>query len=410
MIQIETLMAVAGALLLVSVFANRISVFLGIPGLLIFIGIGMLAGSDGIVRIQFYDARMTNYIGTVALAFILFAGGLDTRWRDVRPVLAGGSLLATLGVVLTALFLFLPAYYVLRLELPVALLLGVIVSSTDAPAVFMIMRTQKAELRDNLRPLLEFESAGNDPMAVLLSLGALAWLQNSDFAAAGLAKMFVLQLVVGFAAGCGLGWLAGVLLKKICICYFGLYTVFGVGFVLLTFGVAQLLGGSGFLAVYVAGIIIGNRPFTYRRNLIRFHDSLAWIAQVGMFLLLGLLVNPPRTAVGDADGAAGRLFPHFLFPAGGGFHLSVAQPLRVEGKAVCRLGGAERGGADHSCHLSADDRFSRFPVSVQPDFLSCHRFGAFAGQNASLAGCPAGSLPEMKKRSAARTERQTFRR
>lgn len=152
MIQIETLMAVAGALLLVSVFANRISVFLGIPGLLIFIGIGMLAGSDGIVRIQFYDARMTNYIGTVALAFILFAGGLDTRWRDVRPVLAGGSLLATLGVVLTALFLFLPAYYVLRLELPVALLLGVIVSSTDAPAVFMIMRTQKAELRDNLRP------------------------------------------------------------------------------------------------------------------------------------------------------------------------------------------------------------------------------------------------------------------
>ena len=292
MIQIETLMAVAGALLLVSVFANRISVFLGIPGLLIFIGIGMLAGSDGIVRIQFYDARMTNYIGTVALAFILFAGGLDTRWRDVRPVLAGGSLLATLGVVLTALFLFLPAYYVLRLELPVALLLGVIVSSTDAPAVFMIMRTQKAELRDNLRPLLEFESAGNDPMAVLLSLGALAWLQNSDFAAAGLAKMFVLQLVVGFAAGCGLGWLAGVLLKKICICYFGLYTVFGVGFVLLTFGVAQLLGCSGFLVVYVAGIIIGNRPFTYRRNLIRFHDSLAWIAQVGMFLLLGLLVNP----------------------------------------------------------------------------------------------------------------------
>ena len=157
MIQIETLMAVAGALLLVSVFANRISVFLGIPGLLIFIGIGMLAGSDGIVRIQFYDARMTNYIGTVALAFILFAGGLDTRWRDVRPVLAGGSLLATLGVVLTALFLFLPAYYVLRLELPVALLLGVIVSSTDAPAVFMIMRTQKAELRYNQAALLARE-------------------------------------------------------------------------------------------------------------------------------------------------------------------------------------------------------------------------------------------------------------
>lgn len=292
MIQIETLMAVAGALLLVSVFANRISTFLGIPGLLIFIAIGMLAGSDGIVRIQFYDARMTNHIGTVALAFILFAGGLDTRWNDVRSVLKSGSLLATLGVVLTALFLFLPAYYILRLELPVALLLSVIVSSTDAPAVFMIMRTQKAKLRDGLRPLLEFESGSNDPMAVLLSLGALTYLQNDAFEMSELIKMFILQLALGFAAGYGLGRLAAVLLEKICICYFGLYTVFGVGFVLLAFGVTQLIGGSGFLAVYIAGIILGNRPFMYRRNLIRFHDSLAWIAQVGMFLLLGLLVNP----------------------------------------------------------------------------------------------------------------------
>ncbi len=289
--QIEALMAVAGALLLVSVFANRISTFLGIPGLLVFIAVGMLAGSDGIGQIQFYNAKITNDIGTIALAFILFAGGLDMRWKDVRPVLFRGSLLATLGVVLTALFLFAAAYGILRFDLAVALLLSVIVSSTDAPAV-MIMRTQKTRLRGSLRPLLEFESGSNDPMAVLLSLGALAFLQNSSFDAAALLKMFGLQLALGLALGFVLGKLALVLLQKVCICYFGLYTVFGVGLVLLLFGLVQLLGGNGFLAVYVSGIVVGNSPFIYRRNLIRFHDSLSWIMQVGMFLLLGLLVNP----------------------------------------------------------------------------------------------------------------------
>ncbi len=292
MVQIEIVMVIAGVLLLISVFANRLSGFLGIPGLLIFIGIGMLAGSDGIGRIQFYDARVTNHIGTVALIFILFAGGLDIRWRDVRPVLKSGALLATVGVVLTGLFLFLSARFILGMELPVALLLGAIVSSTDAPAVFMIMRTQKGRLRDGLRPLLEFESGSNDPMAVLLSLGALTFLQNSSVEAGYLLKMFAAELVGGFACGYVFGRLAAAVLKKVCICYFGLYTVFGVGLVFLLFGLTQLIGGNGFLAVYVCGIVLGNRPFMYRRNLIRFHDSLSWIAQVGMFLLLGLLVNP----------------------------------------------------------------------------------------------------------------------
>ena len=206
--------------------------------------------------------------------------------------LFGGCVRAAVGVVLTALFLFGAAYGILRFDLAVALLLSVIVSSTDAPAVFMIMRTQKTRLRGSLRPLLEFESGSNDPMAVLLSLGALAFLQNSAFDAAALLKMFGLQLALGLALGFVLGKLALVLLQKVCICYFGLYTVFGVGLVLLLFGLVQLLGGNGFLAVYVSGIVVGNSPFIYRRNLIRFHDSLSWIMQVGMFLLLGLLVNP----------------------------------------------------------------------------------------------------------------------
>ena len=166
---LDVMMAVAGTLLMLCVYANRISMRYGIPSLLLFLSLGMLAGSDG-AGIQFYNARIANYIGTFALAFILFSGGLDTKWNEVRPALARGSLLSTLGVFLTALFLYICAYYVLGLSFEVSLLLSVIVSSTDAPAVFSILRSQRRELKPGLKPLLEFESGSNDPMAVLLSM------------------------------------------------------------------------------------------------------------------------------------------------------------------------------------------------------------------------------------------------
>lgn len=289
---LDVLLSIAGALLLISVFANRLSGFLGIPGLLLFIGIGMLAGSDGVIGIEFYDAKMTNYIGSVALAFILFAGGMDTHWQNIRPIWFRGGLLATLGVLLTAVFLFLPAYYVLHLDFAVALLLSVIVSSTDAPAVFMIMRQQSRVLPLPVRSLLEFESGSNDPMAVLLSMGALSFLQTPNLDVFILLQSFVTQMLVGVLFGYAFGKIAAHMLHKMCICYFGLYTVYSVGVVLLVYGITQLAGGNGFLSVYICGIVIGNSPFAFRRGLIRFHDSLSWIMQVGMFLLLGLLVNP----------------------------------------------------------------------------------------------------------------------
>ena len=289
---LDWLMGIAGFLLIVSIFANRISDRFGIPGLLLFLGIGMLAGTDGVGKIQFSNARLSNYIGTVALTFILFSGGLETKWNEVKPVVVRGSVLSTAGVFLTAFFLFVCAYYLIGLSFEVALLLSVIVSSTDAPAVFAIMRTSGMHLKTGLKPILEFESGSNDPMAVLLSMGAITILTADSYSAAAMLSDFVLQMAIGLGLGLAVGFGVGRFLQKWCLVYQGLYPVFGVGVVLVTFSLTQLLHGNGFLAVYLCGIVLGNTPFMYRRHLIRFQDSLAWIMQIGMFLILGLLVNP----------------------------------------------------------------------------------------------------------------------
>lgn len=314
---LNLVMAVSGSLLLICVYANRISIRYGIPSLLFFLGLGMLAGSDGL-GIQFNNAHLANYAGTFALAFILFSGGLDTKWTEVKPTLKRGSLLSTLGVFLTALFLFICTRYILRLSYEVSLLLSVIVSSTDAPAVFSILRSQKQELKSGIKPLLEFESGSNDPMAVLLSLGALNSLSDPDFSTLSLIEDFLWQMSLGLAAGYVFGQVSCYVLRRWNLVYPGLYPVFGISVVLLTYSLTQLLDGNGFLAVYIAGIIMGNTVFLYRRHFINFQDSLAWIMQIGMFLLLGLLVNPHELPA---------VFPISLLCAI--FLIFVARPLAV---------------------------------------------------------------------------------
>ena len=170
--------AIAGVLLLLCVYANKISDRFGIPSLLFFLAVGMLAGVDGPGGINFQDSRLTNYVGTVALIFILFNGGIYTSWNTVKSQLFRGGLLATIGVVLTALFLFIGAYYIIGLPLEIALLLSAIVSSTDAPAVFAAMRHSNLYLPGRLKSILEFESASNDPMAIFLSIAAITWINN----------------------------------------------------------------------------------------------------------------------------------------------------------------------------------------------------------------------------------------
>lgn len=289
---LDLLMGIAGFMLISSVFANRISERFGIPALLFFIAIGMLAGTDGIGKIHFSDARLSNHIGTVALSFILFSGGLETRWREVKSIAFRGTILSTFGVFLTALFLYLCAYYLIGLSFEISLLLSVIVSSTDAPAVFAIMRSNSMRLKPGLKPIMEFESGSNDPMAVLLSMGAITILTNDTFSMTSILSDFILQVLIGLSVGLFAGFIIGKILKKWCLVYQGLYPVFSVGVVLLTFSLAQFMKGNGFLAVYLCGIIIGNTGFYYRRHMIRFQNSLAWIMQISMFLILGLLVNP----------------------------------------------------------------------------------------------------------------------
>lgn len=289
---LEGFLAVAGVLMLLCVFANRISSRYGIPSLLIFLAVGMLAGSDGL-GIQFSDARISNYAGSVALTFILFSGGLETQWNSVRPVLGRGSLLSTLGVALTAFFLFVPAYYLLRLDFTTALLLSVIVSSTDAPAVFSILRNNNLYLNnDRLKSVLEFESGSNDPMAVILSSGAIAMLTAPQGDLSRMAETFVFQMGLGIFFGVFFGRAVLFVLKRHPFQYQGLYPVFGIAVVFLIYSLTQMAGGNGYLALYLAGIILGNASYAYRNPFIQFQDAMAWVMQIGMFLTLGLLVNP----------------------------------------------------------------------------------------------------------------------
>lgn len=285
------LVGVAG-LLLASVLASKVSDRFGVPALLFFLALGILAGSEGLGGIEFNDPTLTQWVGIVALNLILFAGGLDTSWRDIRPVLWPGVALASLGVLLTALGVGAAASYLLGFSLLEGLLLGAIVSSTDAAAVFSILRSKNLGLKGRLRPLLELESGSNDPMAVFLTIGLTTWLTVSDFAPETLVVSLVVQVVVGAALGLFFGWLLAWLANHLHLGFDGLYPVLTLSAVFVTYGATSILGGNGFLAVYIAGITARHLDFIHRRSLIRFHDGLAWLMQIAMFITLGLLVFP----------------------------------------------------------------------------------------------------------------------
>ena len=283
---------VAGLLFFLSLVAGTLSERIKMPGLILFLAIGMLAGENGPGGLQFDDAVTTNSIGTFALAFILFSGGFDTQWDDVRPIVQQGLVLSTLGVFLTALFMALPLACLPRFSFKDAFLLGAIISSTDAAAVFSILRTQKVGVKGKLKPLLEFESGSNDPMAVFLTITALKWLSSDSVPVAQLAANFVVQMVAGGAVGWMMGRLSCAMIERLRVENEALYPVWGISIVLFTFGLANSVNGNGYLAVYVCGIVMGGQDFLYKYSLQRFHEGFAWLMQIVMFLVLGLLVNP----------------------------------------------------------------------------------------------------------------------
>lgn len=308
----ELALVLVGAFLLLGVLASKASSKLGIPGLLLFIGIGMLAGSDGPGGIAFDNFALTKVIGTLALACILFAGGLDTDWNAIRPVLWRGLSLSTVGVLASALMVGFFAHWFLGLSLLEGLLLGAIVSPTDAAAVFGVLRSQGLNLRHRIAPLLEFESGTNDPLAVFLTAGLTHLLANPGEGAATLLTAFLTQMPIGLVIGVAAGEIAVRLINRIRLEYDGLYPVITIALLSLTFGGAHLMGGNEFLAVYVAGLTMGRKNFLHKLSLLQFHDGLAWLMQIVMFLALGLLSYPSQLAQVAGAGIALSLFLVFV--------------------------------------------------------------------------------------------------
>lgn len=283
-----------GTLLVTSVLASRLADGMGVPALLIYIGIGMLVGSDVLGWIHFDDVYLAQAVGSVALAFILFSGGLDSPVQRIRTVALPGVLLSTVGVVLTALLVALPAAALLGWPLLHGLLLGAVVASTDAAAVFSVIRGRGVAIRARVASLLELESGSNDPMALFLVIGILQWMRMTEPSALPLVIGFVVQLAGGGLIGVFGGRLLSWVVNRARLQQEGLYPVISLGAVLVVYGTAELLGGNPFLAVYLAGVGLGNTAFVHRTTITRFHDGLAWLMQVVVFLVLGLLAFPSQ--------------------------------------------------------------------------------------------------------------------
>jgi potassium/hydrogen antiporter len=302
------LVLASSALLLASVFASRAASRIGVPALLLFLAVGMLAGSDGPGGIPFDNPPLAQGLGVVALVFILFAGGLDTQWGEVRPVAGPAVALATLGVLLTAGLTGWFSSWLLGIRLLEGLLLGAIVSSTDAAAVFAVLRSRSVCLPARLKSLLELESGSNDPMAVFLTVGLIALIQDAHQTPLGLLASFFLQMTIGTLSGWALGRAGALVVNRARLEYEGLYPVVTVALVLLAYGITDVVGGSGFLAAYLAGITMRRVDFIHKRSLIKFHDAIAWLMQIVMFLTLGLQVFPSRLGGVAVAGTTVALF------------------------------------------------------------------------------------------------------
>lgn len=291
---VELVLVIVAALLLLSIFASKAAGLLGVPSLLLFLLLGMLAGSEGIGGIVFDDASLAQAIGVVALALILFAGGLETDWNFVKPTLYSGLSLATLGVVITAILVGFFAHAFLNFGLLEGLLLGAILSSTDAAAVFAVLRGRGVHLQGKLEPLLELEAGSNDPMAVFLTIALTSLVAQPAQPISQFFLFFLQQMILGVLGGIVIGQLGLWLINRLRLEYDGLYPVLTLALAMLTYGATAALGGSGFLAVYLAALLLGNRDFIHKKSLTRFHDGMAWLMQIAMFLSLGLLVTPSQ--------------------------------------------------------------------------------------------------------------------
>ena len=294
----ENILLVGAILLFLSVLVGKTGAKFGVPALLLFLGVGMLAGSDGF-GIYFDSPQIAQFIGTVALCIILFSGGMDTHYREIKPILAPGVTLATLGVlmttIITGLFIYslsdlLPGNF--QLGLLESMLLAAVMSSTDSASVFSILRSKGISLKERLRPTLELESGSNDPMAYMLTILLIQVIEIGVIDWPHSIVLLFMQLSIGAAAGFALGYAIVWIINRINVPNESLYPVLLFSCVFFVFAFTNLLQGNGYLAVYIAGLVVGNRKLMHKRSLTTFFDGFTWLFQIVMFLTLGLLVNP----------------------------------------------------------------------------------------------------------------------
>ncbi|WP_028376103.1 potassium/proton antiporter [Leeuwenhoekiella sp. MAR_2009_132] len=311
-ITIENIVLIGSLLLFISIVVGKTSYRFGVPTLLLFLGIGMAAGSDGIGGIIFDDMEIAQFIGIVSLNFILFSGGLDTHWSSVKPILRQGLLLSTLGVLLTAVTLGVFVFYLTDFTIYESLLLGSIVSSTDAAAVFSILRSKSLALKTNLRPTLELESGSNDPMAYVLTIAFLTLVINQDQGLFSVIPLLLQQMIVGGIAGFVFGKLSKLIINKIELGFEGLYPVLVIALMFITFSATESIGGNGFLAIYICSVYLGNQDLIHKQTILKMFDGLAWLMQIVLFLTLGLLVFPTEIVPFFGIGIVVSLFLIFI--------------------------------------------------------------------------------------------------
>ncbi|MGV8093006.1 MAG: potassium/proton antiporter [Mangrovibacterium sp.] len=298
-ITVEITLLIMSVLFFISILAGKAGYKFGVPVLLLFLGVGMLFGADGL-GIEFENFRMAQTIGTVALCIILFSGGMDTKIADIKPIIGQGVVLATLGVFLTTLFTGLIIWVMFEMTevdkgagLITAFLLAATMSSTDSASVFAILRSKGVLLKNNLRPLLELESGSNDPMAYMLTITLIDIIHTGNDTNYWMVGVkVIMQLIIGAGAGFFLGKLAVRMINRIKIDNTAFYPILVLTFCIFIFSFTDYIQGNGYLAVYIGGLVIGNARLVHKRSSVNFFDGLAWLSQILMFLTLGLLVNP----------------------------------------------------------------------------------------------------------------------
>ena len=319
----ENILLIGSILLLISILVGKTTNRLGVPTLIFFLLVGIMAGSEGIGGIRFDNPYVAQFVGITALNFILFSGGLDTNFQNIKPILWQGVFLSTLGILLTTFSVGLFVHFLFDFSLPEGLLLGAIVSSTDAAAVFSILRSKGIALKGFLRPTLELESGSNDPMAYFLTISFTTIVKAGSFDILELLPLFIKSFVIGGAIGYSMGKISAWLINKIRLNSEGVYPVLLLALAVFSYAGSEFLGGNGFLVIYITGLVLGNENFIHKRSMMRFYDGQAWLMQIILFLTLGLLVFPSQVlpVIG-----MGLLISAFL--------ILIARPIGVFGSLI----------------------------------------------------------------------------